>query len=144
MQAKDVLGGLAKLNAPGPSFLLPAALLLAFVLGCAAASSAQDKTEQPAAPKIDGRWTAEIAGKTYTLDLRLEDGDLLGTVRLPNNKTAEVTDGICVTDEFSFTTVEDGVEWEWTGTFNEAELKGERLRLDAEQTQSFTAKRSGS
>jgi hypothetical protein len=90
---------------------------------------------------IQGKWQAAVAGKAYVLDLRVEDGDLLGTVTLPNRKVVEVEDGICVSEEFSFSTVEGEIEWEWNGTIAEGVLEGERERFDTDATEAFTAKR---
>ena len=90
---------------------------------------------------LKGKWRATVAGREYTLELRVEEGDLLGTVVLPNRKTVPVEDGICVSAEFSFTTIEDEVEWEWNGTISDSGLEGERERVDNDVTETFTAKR---
>lgn len=125
-----------------------AAIVLAVALFSPAPAAPQpQKTEQPqtgqAEPTqvIQGKWQAAVAGKAYVLDLRVEDGDLLGTVTLPNRKVVEVEDGICVSEEFSFSTVEGEIEWEWNGTIAEGVLEGERERFDTDATEAFTAKR---
>ena len=100
------------------------------------AGQGRDPTEM-----IRGKWQATVAGRSYTLDLRVEEGDLLGTVVLPNRQSVKVENGVCVSDEFSFTTTESEVEWEWSGTISEAGLEGERERFDIEATEAFTAKR---
>ncbi len=94
-----------------------------------------------AADLIKGKWQATVGGHPFEFNLRLEDGDLVGTVQLPNHKSVKVEDGICVVDEFSFSTVEDEVEWEWNGTISDAGLSGERERVDNDATEKFTAKR---
>ena len=90
---------------------------------------------------IRGKWQANVADQPYILELRVEDGDLVGTVMLPNRKSVKVENGICVSDEFSFTTIEDEVEWEWNGTISESGLEGERERFDIDVAERFTAKR---
>jgi hypothetical protein len=117
-----------------------------------AAPQQQAETQQKSEPgqtsrrdptqMIKGKWQAKVAGRTYALDLRVEDGDLVGTVLLPNHKTVKVQDGICVSDEFSFTTVEDEIEWEWNGTISDSGLAGERERFDTDATEAFTATRT--
>jgi hypothetical protein len=109
-------------------------------LGAPQADQGKEGARNPA-DLIKGKWQATAAGHQYVLDLRLEDGDLVGTVQLPNRKTVKVEDGIFVVDEFSFSTVEDEVEWEWNGTVSEAGMKGERERADNDTTEAFTAKR---
>jgi hypothetical protein len=128
------------------SLLLSSATLLACLCSGLAAPPApqadpgKEGTRNPA-ELIKGKWQATVAGHPFVFDLRLEDGDLVGTVQLPNHKTVKVEDGICVVDEFSFSTVEDEVEWEWNGTISDSGLKGERERVDNDTTESFTAKR---
>ena len=106
----------------------------------AGAPQAAQGTRDPA-DLIKGKWQATIAGRQYILDLRLEEDELLGKVQLPNRKTVNIEDGMFIIDEFSFTTVEDDVEWEWTGTVSDAGLEGERERFDNDTTETFTAKR---
>jgi hypothetical protein len=125
-----------------------AVLALAAVLSSALPAAPQaQKGEQPEAAEneptqmIKGKWQADVAGKAYVFDLRVEEGDLLGTVTLPNRKVVEVEDGVCVSDEFSFSTVEGEIEWEWNGTISESGLEGERERFDTDATEDFTAKR---
>lgn len=104
------------------------------------AGAGQEKPRDPA-ELIKGKWQATVAGRPFVLDLRLDEGELVGTVQLPNKKTVKIEDGLFVVDEFSFTTVEDEVEWEWTGTISDTGLEGERERFDSDTTESFTAKR---
>ncbi len=129
--------------------LLPMAVVaLHAALGAALAAAPPPQKAEQAAPAqneptemIKGKWKATVAGKTYVFDLRVDEGDLLGTVTLPNRKSVEVEDGICVSEEFSFSTVEGDVEWEWNGTISESGLEGERERFDTDATEAFTAKR---
>lgn len=129
--------------------LFPAVVVvLATVLGSALAAAGSPQQAEQGAPSqaepteiIKGKWRADVAGKAFLFDLRVEEGDLLGTVTLPNRKVVEVEDGICVSDEFSFSTVEGEVEWEWNGTISESGLEGERERFDTDATEAFTAKR---
>jgi hypothetical protein len=155
------------------SLLLTAAALLTglpLVFGGPAAPQVQgpDGARNPA-DLIKGKWQATVGGRPYILDLRLEEGDLVGSVQLPNRKTVNIEDGIFVVDqskpdagratacnsaglwrdsgerdlvdEFSFTTIEDDVEWEWSGTISESVLEGERERFDTDAHEAFTAKR---
>jgi hypothetical protein len=125
-------------------WLLTAATLLTGLLGFGAPGAPQaqgpDGARNPA-DLIKGKWQATVGGRAYILDLRLEDGDLVGSVQLPNRKTVNIEDGIFVVDEFSFTTIEDEVEWEWSGTISESGLEGERERFDTDAHEDFTAKR---
>lgn len=128
-----------------PLLLTVAALLTGLLLVSGAPGAPQqaqgpDGARNPA-DLIKGKWQATVGGRPYLLDLRLEDGDLVGTVQLPNRKTANIEDGIFVVDEFSFTTIEDEVEWEWSGTISESSLEGERERFDTDAHETFTAKR---
>jgi hypothetical protein len=109
------------------------------------------KLEEPAEPSeprkpddnpINGRWLAEIEGLQFLLDLAVYDGDLLGSVTLPDGEKVSITRGICVTDEFSFTTTEKGVEWDWGGLVSESTLEGDRHRFDNDESQEFTAERA--
>lgn len=132
---------------PAPALVLLTAALLMTGLwsafgapGDPQAGQAKDGARDPA-QLIKGKWQATVADKPYTLDLRLEEGALVGTVLLPNRKTVKVEDGIFVVDEFSFMTVEGDVEWEWSGTISESGLEGERERFDTDAHEAFTAKR---
>jgi len=132
---------------PAASLVLLSGILLA-VLSTASgtpgppqeADKGQGGARDPA-EMIKGKWRATLGGQSYTLDLRLDEGALVGTVELPNRKTVNIEDGIFVVDEFSFTTVENEVEWEWNGTISEAGLEGERERFDTDARETFTAKR---
>jgi hypothetical protein len=128
------------------TLFLGSALLLACLCGGLAAAPGPQAEQgkeggRNPAELIKGKWQATVAGHAFVFNLRLEDGDLVGTIELPNHKTVKVEDGICVVDEFSFSTVEDEVEWEWNGTISDAGLSGERERVDNDVTESFTAKR---
>ena len=124
--------------------LLTAAVLtcLGAAIGTPAPQQAGQGQEGRRGPTemIQGKWRADVAGRQYTLDLRVDEGDLVGMVALPNGKTVKVENGICVSDEFSFTTIEGEVEWEWNGTISDSGLEGERERFDIDTTEAFTAK----
>jgi hypothetical protein len=130
-------------------FLLPLLVAAVFVgLGstgplraAAAPQAAPGKGTRDPAALIKGKWQATVGGKPYTLDLRLEEGSLVGTALLPNRKTVEIEDGIFVVDEFSFTTVEDDIEWEWSGTISDSGLEGVRERADSDAREEVEAKR---
>jgi hypothetical protein len=125
--------------------LLLAAVLLTCcgaVLGAPGAPQAgQSNDARDPAELIKGKWEATVAGRQYILDLRLDEGELVGTVQLPTRKKVAIEDGIFVVDEFSFTTVEDDVEWEWSGALSESGMEGERERFDTDARETFTAKR---
>ena len=135
------------------SFLAAFALLLSSTAGIPAATAAPQPQSAPQqdddSVKVDpsklitGKWVTTLSGKQYLLHLSLsEDGDLVGTVTLPDKKQVKVENGILVVDEFSFSTMENEVEWEWTGTVAEGRLQGERERFDPDAHESFTAKRN--
>jgi hypothetical protein len=131
---------------PAPALVVFLAVLFAglwaapAVPGAPQADQGKNGARNPA-DLIKGKWQAEVGGRQYTLDLRLEEGALVGTVQPPNRKSVKIEDGIFVVDEFSFTTVEDDVEWEWSGTLSDAGLAGERERVDSDAREDFTAKR---
>ncbi|MEX2302768.1 MAG: hypothetical protein WD733_17630 [Bryobacterales bacterium] len=127
--------------------VFPIAVVIFAALSTALAAPLPQEAKQPEAGQneptqmIKGKWRATVAGKSYVLDLRVEDGDLLGTVTLPSRQVVEIEDGICVSEEFSFSTVEGNIEWEWNGVISEEGLEGERERFDTDATEDFTAKR---
>jgi hypothetical protein len=122
-------------------FLAVASWVLGAALAVGAPQAEQGKGTRDPAALIKGKWQATVGGKPYTLDLRLEEGSLVGTVLLPNRKTVEIEDGIFVVDEFSFTTVEDDIEWEWSGTISDSGLEGERERVDSDAKEDLKAQR---
>jgi hypothetical protein len=127
--------------------VFPIAVVVFAALSTVLAAPLPQKAQQPEAAQneptqmIKGKWRATVAGKSYLLDLRVEEGDLLGTVTLPSRQVVEIEDGICVSEEFSFSTVEGDIEWEWNGTISEDGIEGERERFDTDATEDFTAKR---
>ena len=127
--------------------IFPIAVVVSAALSTVLAAPLPQEAKQPEAAQneptqmIKGKWRATVAGKSYLLDLRVEEGDLLGTVTLPSRQVVQIEDGICVSEEFSFSTVEGDIEWEWNGTISEDGIEGERERFDTDATEDFTAKR---
>lgn len=91
---------------------------------------------------VSGSWELKVAGQTYRMELVDEDGDVTGTVTLPSGETAEVEYGLAFGKELEFSTVENGVEYEWTADVSRNSIKGERFHLDDETTVKFTGRRS--
>ncbi len=112
---------------------LPVMLLLAAV---AAGGQGQKKSV------VTGTWEADIGGRTYRLTLAEDQGDVSGTVQLPDGSTTAIEYGLSFGKELEFTTTEGGVEYEWTAEASRNSIKGERLNLDNDSVVRFTAKRA--
>ncbi len=91
---------------------------------------------------VSGNWELRVGGQTYRIAFVDEDGDVSGTVTLPSGETTDVEYGLAFGKELEFSTVENGVEFEWTAEVSRNSIKGERLNLDEESTVRFTGKRS--
>jgi hypothetical protein len=106
---------------------------------------------------IDGKWTAEIAGRSgkgaetkvmTTLDLKSSGEALTGTVTAEARRarSVEVTDGKVTGSQFSFKTKQTSKKGEqvmiWEGTVDGETLKGTRAREGAKRKVEFTAKRA--
>lgn len=91
---------------------------------------------------VNGRWEAKLGSQTYRFDFTEDQGDVTGSIRLPDDQAVEVEYGLIFGKELEFTTVEDGVEYEWTAEVSRNSIKGERLNLDDETVIRFTARRT--
>ncbi len=91
--------------------------------------------------RVKGTWEAKVGQETFHFDFQDDQGDVTGTVRLPGGETVEVEYGLVLGKEFEFTTVENGVEFEWTAEVSRNSIKGERVNLDTEAAVRFNAKR---
>ena len=118
MRARDVLKGI---------------LILALVVPVALA--------QKKSP-VNGTWDLNVGRQSYRIEFAEEDGDVSGTVTLPSGESTEVEYGLVFGKELEFTTVENGVEFEWTAEVSRNSIKGDRLNLDDDSTVRFTGKRA--
>ena len=91
---------------------------------------------------VNGTWDLRVGTESYRIAFVEEDGDVRGTVTLPNGETTEIEYGLIFGDELEFLTVEGGVEHEWTAKVSRNSIRGERVNLDEETTVRFTAKRA--
>lgn len=120
---------------------LTASRLLGAVLAAAlAAAPAFAQTKKPS--PLNGAWELKVGSETYRIEFSEQDGDVRGTITLPNGESAEVEYGLLLGKALEFLTVEKGVEHEWTATVSKNSIKGERVNLDTERAVGFTAKRS--
>ncbi len=120
---------------------LTACQLLGAVLAVAlAAAPAFAQTKKPS--PLNGAWELKVGGDTYRIEFSEEDGDVRGTVTLPNGESASVEYGLLLGKDLEFLTVEQGVEHEWTATVGKNSIQGQRINLDTERAVGFTAKRS--
>lgn len=90
---------------------------------------------------VNGTWEAKVGSQTYCFDFTEDQGDVTGSIVLPDAQTIEVEHGLIFGNELEFTTVEDGVEYEWTAEVSRNSIKGERLNLDDDTVVRFTARR---
>ncbi len=91
---------------------------------------------------INGTWNVNVGGQTYRIEFVEEDGDVRGTVTLPSGESTDVEYGLVFAKELEFSTVENGVEFEWTGEVSRNSIKGERVNLDDETSLRFAGKRA--
>ena len=91
---------------------------------------------------VNGTWDLRVGTESYRIAFVEEDGDVRGTVTLPNGETTEIEYGLIFGDELEFLTVERGVEHEWTAKVSRNSIRGERVNLDEETAVRFTAKRA--
>lgn len=91
---------------------------------------------------VNGTWNLSVGGQSYRIEFVEEDGDVRGKVTLPDGKAIEVEYGLIFGKELEFTTVENGVEFEWTAEVSRNSIKGERVNLDDETAARFTARRA--
>ncbi len=114
-------------------YVLRAVLVLALAV---AVGQAQKKSP------VNGSWDLKVDGQSYRIDFVEEDGDVSGTVTLPSGESTEVEYGLVFGKELEFSTVENGIEFEWTAEVSRNSIKGERLNLDDDSTDRFTGKRA--
>ena len=91
---------------------------------------------------VNGTWDLKVGAHTYRIAFEEEDGDVRGTVTLPNGESTEIEYGLIFGDDLEFLTVENGVEHEWTAKVNRNAIKGERVNLDEETAVKFSARRA--
>ena len=91
---------------------------------------------------VNGTWELKVGGQSYRIEFVEEDGDVSGTVRLPSGESTQVDYGFVFGKELEFSTVENGIEFEWTAEVSRNSIKGERLNLDDDSTERFTGKRA--
>ena len=113
----------------------PRAVLL---LALAASLSLAQQKKSP----VNGVWDLKVGTESYRIAFVEEDGDVRGTVTLPNGESIEIDYGLIFGDELEFSTVEGSVEHEWTAKVSRNSIKGERVNLDEETAVRFTAKRA--
>ncbi len=92
--------------------------------------------------RVSGNWELNVDGQTYRIAFVDDDGDVSGTVTLPSGETTDVEYGLVFGKELEFSTIENGVEFEWTAEVGRNSIKGERLNVDKETTVKFNGKRS--
>ena len=108
------------------------------VLALAANLALAQKKKSP----VNGTWDLKVGGVPYRITFVEDEGDVSGTVTLPDGKTTNIEYGLIFGDELEFLTVEGGVEHEWTAKVGKNSIKGERVDLDEETAVQFTAKRT--
>src|SRR6266542_1347425 len=108
---------------------------------------------------IDGRWTAKPAvhkknastkpAPTYVLDLKTQDGKVMGTVTVDAGKKARpqtIENGKVEGDKITFSThtknKKTNATFQWIATVNGDQLTGTRSKEGAKKGQAFTAKRA--
>lgn len=114
-----------------------ARLLLSAVL-VASAGLAQKQKKSP----INGNWDVRVGTSSYRIAFAEDQGDLSGTVTLPGGEVVEIEYGLLIGDELEFSTVEGGVEFEWTAKAGKNSFQGTRLNLDDDTEVRFSAKRA--
>lgn len=91
---------------------------------------------------VNGSWVITAGAQTFRITFEEDEGDVSGTITLPDGTTLDIEWGLVIGNELEFTTIENGVEFEWTAQVSKNSIKGERVNLDEETTVSFTAKRA--
>ena len=90
---------------------------------------------------INGRWEIKVGARIYLFTLVEDQGDVTGTVVLPEGTTIEIDYGLIVGPDFEFSTTENNIEYEWTAAVSRSGLKGERLNLEDDSSVKFTGKK---
>lgn len=91
---------------------------------------------------VNGDWIIQAGALTLQASFAEDQGDVTGSVTLPDGKAVQIDYGLIIGKELEFTTVEDGVEYEWTAEVGKNSIKGTRVNLDEETSVDFTAKRA--
>ena len=63
---------------------------------------------------VNGKWDAKVGSQSYHFVIVEDQGDVSGTVTPAGGEPIEIEYGLIFDDELEFTTVEGGVEFEWT------------------------------
>ena len=90
---------------------------------------------------VNGSWVIVAGSQTFQATFEEDEGDVRGTVTLPQGQAVEIEYGLVIGKELEFTTMENGVEFEWTAEVGRNSIRGERVNLDEETAVKFTAKR---
>lgn len=91
---------------------------------------------------VNGSWVITAGSQTFRVTFEEDQGDVSGTITLPEGQKLDIEWGLVIGSELEFTTVENGVEFEWTAQVSKNSIKGERVNLDEETSVRFTAKRT--
>ena len=91
---------------------------------------------------VNGKWNATVGGQPYHFVIVEDQGDVTGTVTPAGKDPVEIEYGLIFDDELEFTTVEGGVEFEWTAKAGKNSIRGTRVNLDDESELRFSAKRA--
>ena len=91
---------------------------------------------------VNGKWNATVGGQSYHFVIVEDQGDVSGTVTPAGEEPVEIEYGLIFDDELEFTTVEGGVEFEWTAKAGKNAIRGTRVDLDDETEVRFNAKRA--
>lgn len=91
---------------------------------------------------VNGKWDAKVGSQSYHFVIVEDEGDVSGTVTPAGSEPVEIEYGLILGDELEFTTVEGGVEFEWTAKAGKNSIKGTRMNLDDESEVRFSAKRA--
>lgn len=113
-----------------------AILVTALAAGLGFAQGGQKKNP------VNGKWDATVGGRPYHFVISEDQGDVSGTVTPAGGGPIEIEYGLIFDDELEFTTVEGGVEFEWTAKAGKNAIRGTRVNLDDESEVRFTAKRA--
>ena len=91
---------------------------------------------------VNGTWDAKVGGQSYHFVIVEDEGDVSGTITPAGGEQVEIEYGLIFDDELEFTTVEGGVEFEWTAKAGKSSIRGTRMNLDDETEVRFSAKRA--
>lgn len=91
---------------------------------------------------INGTWDVKVGSAVYRITFVEDQGDVSGTVTMPGGESVEIEYGLAIGDELEFSTLEGGVEYEWTAKAGKNSFKGTRLNLVDDSEVAFSAKRA--